>query len=137
MKKLFMLFSFVIGCTCIANAQSSDQHLQNLAKRHMTDKIVRSVEEGNGVCTTSNGTKGTMVTTSRDVRTIETKSNSDTKTSGSYSSHTSASVNAGLTNSGISAQNGVTHNSGNSSRSNGTTTTIDITEHQTCVEKKQ
>lgn len=126
-----MILSLIIGCTCIANAQTSDDQ-----KRQYAQKIVKAVEKET-TCTTTNGTKGTWVTTSRDVRTVETKNNSNTKTSGNYSSHTSAGVNASLTNPAISAQNGLTRNSGSTSRSNGTTTTREVSEHQTCVEKKQ
>lgn len=136
MKKLLMIVSLIVSCACVANAQSSDQHLQNLAKQRMTEKIVRSVEEGNGTCTTTNGTKGTMVTTSRDVRTTTTTSKSNTSNSGSQTKTASGNASFGLTSSNIGAQQSVSYNSGNSSRSNGTTTTTEINEHQTCVEKK-
>lgn len=131
MKKLIMFISLIVGCVYIANAQTANNQKQQYA-----EKIVNAVEKEK-TCTTSNGTKGTWVTTSRDVRTVETTSNSNTRNSGSYSSHTSASVNASLTNFGINAQNGVSHNSGNSSRSNGTTITREVNEHQVCVEKKR
>ena len=126
-----MIVSLIVGCACVVNAQTSDNQIRQYA-----NEIVKAVEKEK-TCTTTNGTKGTWVTTSRDVRTTTTTSKSNTSNSGSQTSTATGNANLGLTNSSIGASQSVSYNSGNKSNTSGTITTNEVNEHQTCVEKKR
>lgn len=104
-------------------------------KNEATQRIVRSVEEGRGVCRDANGNRGTYQTTGYTRTTTTSSSNSSSNSNGySNSSSTSSSASASLTGPSISGSMGVSSSSNRSQTyGNSTTTTTSTAERVECV----
>lgn len=125
----------MLGITALFLAVNVNVFADDYSKNEATQRIVRSVEEGRGVCRDANGNRGTYQTTGYTRTTTTSSSNSSSNSNGySNSSSTSASASASLTNPSISGSMG-TSSSNNRSQSygNSTTTTTSTTERVECV----
>ena len=129
----------IFGVAALLLFASVNIFADDYRKQEATERIVRSVEEGRGVCRDANGNRGTYQTTGY-TRTTTTSSSNSTSNSNGYSNSSSMSAGASAGISGIKPEASANASWGSSSSNNrsqsygnSSTTTTSTTERVECV----